>query len=376
MKTDGSDRAEKSRGNGKLEKSPVQVLKEMMNTDYVKRRFTEVMGEKAPAFIASIMNAAQKSPDLARCEPQSILSSAMVAATLDLPIDSNLGFAAIVPYNIKRKDMQTGKEYWVSLAQFQIMYKGFIQLALRSGQYKTINISPIYEDEFESYDIVTGDVFIHPVEGGYREKEIEEKIIGYVAFFRLLNGYERIEYWSLKKIEAHGKKYSKSYKNPNSLWKKDPHVMYAKTVLKNTLSKWGMLSVSMQTAIVADQAVIKEFDRPIDSDNVSYVDNQESLEVSPGRIDLQEEGTGDTASEGGEKAEQENDAEQEPVKDTAAQSDAGEKAVAVDRESVPARKPGSNGTKTNNLFPQDEEQALEEQYEQQMAGVEPPDFGG
>ncbi|MDR1587600.1 MAG: recombinase RecT, partial [Treponema sp.] len=260
MKTDGSDRAEKGQGNGKLEKSPVQVLKEMMNSDYVKRRFTEVMGEKAPAFIASVMNAAQKNPDLARCEPQSVLSSAMVAATLDLPIDSNLGFSAIVPYNVKRKDLQTGKEYWVSLAQFQIMYKGFIQLALRSGQYRTINISPIYEDEFESYDIVTGDVFIRPVEGGYREKEMEDKIVGYAAFFRLLNGYERVEYWPVKKIEAHGKKYSKSYKNPNSLWKKEPHVMYAKTVLKNTLSKWGILSVSMQTAMVADQAVIKEFD--------------------------------------------------------------------------------------------------------------------
>jgi recombination protein RecT len=385
MKTDGSDRAEKSRGNGKLEKSPVQVLKEMMNTDYVKRRFTEVMGKKAPAFIASIMNAAQKIPGLARCEPQSILSSAMVAATLDLPIDSNLGFAAIVPYNIKMKDMQTGKEYWASLAQFQIMYKGFIQLALRSGQYKTINISPIYEDEFESYDIVTGDVLIHPVEGGYREKEIEEKIIGYVAFFRLLNGYERIEFWSLKKIEAHGKKYSKSYKNPNSLWQKDPHVMYAKTVLKNTLSKWGILSVSMQTAIIADQAVIKEFDKPIDSDNVNYIDNQESMEVSPGQIDLQEE-TNDTASESGGKAEAQQGKGEDSRENKQEQNPPPDESLRPSPQRPPERKPdpvpagrsnnSTPGKKTNGLFSWDEEKALEEQYERQMAGVEPPDFGG
>jgi recombination protein RecT len=391
MRTDGSDKAEKTRGNGQLEKSPVQVLKEMMNTDYVKQRFTEVMGEKAPAFIASIMNAAQKSPDLARCEPRSILSSAMVAATLDLPIDSNLGFSAIVPYNVKRKDPQTGKEYWVSLAQFQIMYKGFIQLALRSGQYKKINISPIYEDEFESYDIVTGDVFIHPVEGGYREKEIEEKIIGYVAFFRLLNGYERIEYWSLEKINAHGEKYSRSYKNPNSLWKKDPHVMYAKTVLKNSLSKWGILSVSMQTAMVADQAVIKEYDKPIDGDNVSYIDNQEGVEASPGRIDLQE-GADDIALEGGGKVGPENDTKQEAAKDTTARTGAEEEgAMAADEpapaaekaakaaanqepDPVPAGKPRSNGAGANNLFPRGEESALEEQYQRQAGGVEPPEF--
>ena len=144
MKTDGSDQSEKLKS---LERSPVQSLKEMLNSEYAKKRFMEVMGEKSAAFLASVLNAAQKNPELAKCDPQSVLSSAMVAATLDLPIDSNLGFSAIVPYNTKRRD-KDGMEYWVSLAQFQIMYKGFIQLALRSGQYKTINVSPIYEDEF------------------------------------------------------------------------------------------------------------------------------------------------------------------------------------------------------------------------------------
>lgn len=240
-------------------------LKDMVNSDYVKKRFLEVMGEKAPAFLASVLNAMRTNPMLSKCEPQSILSSAMVAATLDLPIDPSLGFAAIVPYNTKGR----------MLGQFQIMYKGFIQLALRSGQYKTINVAPIYEDEFKSYDIITGDVIIEPVEDGYRAQDMQDKIAGYAAFFRLLNGFERIEYWPLKKIVAHGKRFSKSFSKDFSLWKTDPHVMYAKTVLKNTLSKWGILSVSMQMAMKTDQAAIRDFDKPLDDANVEYVDSGE-----------------------------------------------------------------------------------------------------
>jgi recombination protein RecT len=347
MKTDGSDVNEKKKS---IERSPVQSLKEMMNSEYVKKRFMEVMGEKSAAFFASVLNAAQKSPDLAKCDPQSVLSSAMVAATLDLPIDSNLGFSAIVPYNTKRKD-KDGKEYWVSLAQFQIMYKGFIQLALRSGQYKTINVSPIYEDEFESYDIITGDIQIHPVDDGFRAQENEEKIVGYAAFFRLLNGYERIEYWSLKKLQAHGKWYSKSYEKPNSLWQKNPHAMYAKTVLKNTLSKWGILSISMQSAIMADQAVIREFDKPIDDENIRYIDaNERTLEA--GNTEDAEKNRAVEAPESGvsesvpveEKSAKE---ESEPVAQAARQTAEGKSAA---------------------LFPQDEDEALEEQYRRSQGG--------
>jgi recombination protein RecT len=358
MKTDGSDRAEKGKA---LEPSPIQSLKGLLNSEYVKKRFLEVMGEKATAFIASILNAAQKNPELAKCEPNSILSSAMVAATLDLPIDSNLGFSAIVPYNTKRKDAQ-GRDYWVSLAQFQIMYKGFIQLALRSGQYKTINVSPIYEDEFESYDIITGDIIIHPVEGGYREREDLEKIIGYVAFFRLLNGYERLEYWSLKKIEAHGKRYSKSFSNPNGLWKKDPHAMYAKTVLKNTLSRWGILSVTMQSAIVADQAVIKEFDKPIDGDNVNYIDTNETKELPPEQTGSEPESESEAAAK-----------DQQP--DQNAETPEASKAP-KESAAPPPGNPPVKGNTGDNLFPDDEAKALEEQYEREQAGAaDGPDWG-
>jgi recombination protein RecT len=374
MKTDGSDQDEKGKA---LERSPVQSLKDLLNSEYVKHRFMEVMGEKATVFLASILNAVQKNPDLAKCDQKSLLSAAMVAATLDLPIDSNLGFAAIVSYNTKFFDKKNKKEYWVTLAQFQIMYKGFIQLALRSGQYKTINVSPIYEDEFESYDIITGDIIIHPVQGGYREQENYDKIIGYAAFFRLINGFERLEYWPLSKIIAHGKKYSKSFDKASGLWKKDPHAMYAKTVLKNSLSKWGILSVVMQNAIATDQGVLKDWRKPIDSENVNYFDNNlvteegEAAEVTEGVTEEQSPNQ-DTGANGNESQQAENgsDPAQNPVSTT-------EKPENKEPETkAPEPTAAAEGNGDQGLFSPEESAALEQQYQKHHAGNEYPDFGG
>jgi recombination protein RecT len=238
-------------------------LKDLFNKDYVKNRFAEVMGEKSAAFLASVLNAIRLNSMLEECDQASVLSSAMAAAALDLPIDSSLGFSAIVPYRTKGR----------LVAQFQIMTKGFVQLALRSGQYKTMNVGPIYKDELKGYDIVTGDVFIEPVENGFRAQEREDMVAGYVAFFRLLNGFERREYWPMGKIVAHGKRYSKSFNNEYGLWKTDLPAMASKTVLKNMISKWGILSTSMQMAVKVDQASIKDFDAPLGDDaNLDYVD--------------------------------------------------------------------------------------------------------
>jgi recombination protein RecT len=362
MKTDGSDHGEKS-----LERSPVQSLKDLLNSDYVKNRFLEVMGEKATAFLASVLNAIQKTPELAKCDQGSLLSSAMVAATLDLPIDSNLGFSAIIPYRQKMIDKKTKEEYYITLAQFQIMYKGFIQLALRSGQYKTINVSPIYEDEFESYDIITGDMCIHPVAGGFREQENYEKIIGYVAFFRLINGFERIEYWSLSKIKAHGKKHSKSFRNPSSLWNKDPHAMYAKTVLKNTLSKWGILSVTMQNAVTADQAVLKDFRKSITEENLDYVDAQTDEDGETENAD--EAVTEEKPPE--QSAGTENGTPTEETEKPTKESEKPEKEPETKPE-VKAETPKENGKPQDGLFTADEEKDLEKLNKSNKSNY--PDF--
>lgn len=247
-------------------------IKELVKEEYVIREFQKVLQEKASAFLASVISATNRSPQLAGCKPKDILASAMIAAQLDLPIDSNLGFAAIVPYKDKNGN---------PVAQFQIMYKGFIQLAMRTGQYETINVVEIYEDELKHYDLITGAIKVEYVPNGFRENGKEDKIIGYAAHFSLINGYKKTEYWPLGKIQSHGKKYSKSFGNQYGLWKTNPHAMYSKTVLKNMISKWGILSTVMQKAIIADQATAKSLEGGIDQDNLEYFDNAEETIDAP-----------------------------------------------------------------------------------------------
>jgi len=244
-------------------------LKDLVNADYTKKRFAEVMGEKSAAFLASIMNATRTNPALADADPKSVLSSAMVAATLDLPIDGSLGFAAIVPYRNKGR----------AVAQFQIMTKGFMQLALRTGQYATVNVGPVYADEYHGSNIITGDVDIQQVPGGFRSQFDDTKIVGYVCYFRLLNGYECTRYWTVEEVKAHGKRYSKSFDNEYGLWRTNFDAMARKTVLKNTLSKWGILSTTMQMALKTDQAAIADGENG--TPEVDYVDapDQEAIEA-------------------------------------------------------------------------------------------------
>ncbi len=238
----------------------------LANVNY-KKRFEEILGKKAAGFMSSIINISS-SPSLNGCEPNSIVSSAVVAATLDLPIDQNLGFAYIVPYNDKNK----GK-----VAQFQMGYKGFIQLAMRSGQYKTISSSEVYEGEIERYNRITGEIEFN---NDFTPDE-NSTVVGYIAYFKLLNGFEKYLYMATKELQAHGKKYSQSYKSKNqwakdnSLWNTDFHSMATKTVLKLLLSKYGILSIEMQKALETDQAVIKDDvanGGEINSSNVDYVD--------------------------------------------------------------------------------------------------------
>lgn len=243
----------------------------IVNSDYVKQRFTEVMGERSAAFLASILNATRTTPALKDCTPQSVISSSMVAATLDLPIDGSLGFSALVPY--KNKGQME--------AQFQIMTKGFVQLALRTGQYKVIHVGPVYADEYHGENPITGEVDIRPVVGGIREKNDESQAVGYVCYFRLVNGYECTRYWSMERILAHGKKYSKSFGNEYGMWRTNLPAMAAKTVLKNTLSRWGILSTTMQMAVKFDQAVVRDYSKGPAEIEAAYVDSIEGEGTAP-----------------------------------------------------------------------------------------------
>lgn len=260
----------------KRQVGPVQQVKLLLNEDTVKKRFTDVLGKKAPQFMASIVNVVSASTQLKQCDANSIMAASFVAASFDLPIDSNLGFAALVPYKKSFKDKETGQWVKKDLAQFQMMYKGFVQLAIRTGQYEKMNCSEVYEDELRSYNPITGECeFVTDFSQTHqRENGETDKIVGYYAWFRLVSGFTKELYMSKNEVTNHAKKYSQLYRydlNDNktsSKWSTDFDAMAKKTVIKLLLSKWGILSVEMQRAIADDQ---KTFD---EDGNEEYGDNQ------------------------------------------------------------------------------------------------------
>lgn len=225
----------------------VQEVKALLATDEVKNRFREILDKKAPQFMASIVNVISTNTSLQKCDVKSIMSSAFVAASFDLPIDQNLGFAAIVPYGKK--------------AQFQMMYKGFVQLAIRSGQYKSMNTSEVFEDELISYNPITGQIKFSEKESIQRKEGNLDKVVGFYANFELLSGFKKDLYMSCDAVRFHAQKYSVAYKydirkkEQSSLWSTDFFIMGKKTVLKLLLSKYGVLSIQMQKALLDDQQV-------------------------------------------------------------------------------------------------------------------------
>lgn len=272
----------------------VNQVKAMLSEDKVKKKFTEILGQKAPQFMASITNTVSGSAQLKKCPAASIIGAAFVAATYDLPIDSNLGFAAIVPYNESVLNPQTKQYEKVPRAQFQMMYKGFIQLAIRSGYYEKMNYAVVYEDELQSYNPITGEIkFVEDFSNcTQRDAGDATHVAGYYAWFRLKTGYSQELYMSKRAVDNHARKYSQSYRNDlnknkrSSKWTTDFEAMALKTVIKLLLSKWGILSVDMQRAIQDDQ---KTFDGEGDG---SYGDNKPDAlppAQDPFQIDQQEE---------------------------------------------------------------------------------------
>lgn len=215
--------------------TPYQQLKQMINSDDIKARFKEILGQKSPGFLASLLNTVYLSDYLKDADPSTIMTSALTAAALDLPVDPNIGMSYIIPYNVKGR----------KVARFQIGYKGYIQLALRSGQYTTINVVEIYQGEEVKVDRLTGKVVLNGKRNG-------DDVIGYVAYFRLLNGFEKYLYMGKHEITEHAKKFSKSYGNATSVWTTNFDAMAKKTVLKALISKYGILSIQMQGVIESD----------------------------------------------------------------------------------------------------------------------------
>ena len=215
-----------------------QTLAVLLQREDIRQRFADVLGAKAPAFMTSVLSTVNTNTNLAKCSANGIIAAAMIAAALDLPVDPNLGFSYIVPYG--------------NQAQLQIGAKGFVQLAMRSGLYRTMNVSEVYEGQIKNHNPLTGKMELG--------EKASDKVIGYVAYFELLTGFEKYLFMTTAEIEAHAKKYSKTYSFRGGVWQTNFHGMAMKTVLKRLLSKYGPLSIDarMQSAVNADQAAVKK----------------------------------------------------------------------------------------------------------------------
>ena len=235
-----------------------QKISAWLGREDVRQKFVAVLDKHADSFISSLLALVNETPQLANiAEPATVMTAALQAATLKLPINKNLGFAHIVPYKGK--------------AQFQMGWKGFVQLAERTGQYKTIHAGVVYEGQVKDIDFITGQII--------KGEKISNKVIGYVAYIEMVNGFSKTFYMTKEEMQEHAKKYSQAYAYDlqrgykNSPWSTNFDAMATKTVLKLLIGKYGIMSVdtqsaSLATALAADGAAIGK------NGELDYIDNQ------------------------------------------------------------------------------------------------------
>lgn len=219
-----------------------------MTNDAVKQQISNVVGKNADKFITAITSAVNANPALSECTNSSIVSAALLGTSLNLSPSPQLGQFYLVPFNDNVNHRKA--------AQFILGYKGYIQLALRSGQYKKLNVLSIKEGELVKYDPLNEDIDVHLIED--EEEREKAPTIGYFAMFEYLNGFRKTMYWSRTKMEAHARKYSKGYAAHKgyTFWEKDFDGMAYKTMLRQLISKWGIMSIEMASAIDADMSVV------------------------------------------------------------------------------------------------------------------------
>lgn len=233
----------------------VPALKSMLASQAIKKQIKSLLGDRAGHFIMAIVQVVEGTPQLQEADPQSIINAAIASAVLNLPIEKNLGFAYIVPYRDKEKGM---------IAQFQMGYKGYIQLALRSGEYKFINSIEVKEGELKGYNLLTGELELEFIED--LDERIITKTIGYASYIEFNNGFRNTLFMTEAQVKNHAKKYSQAYQYDlnkgykYSNWSKNFEAMALKTVLKLNLSKYGALSVEVQKALQTDGLVIEDID--------------------------------------------------------------------------------------------------------------------
>lgn len=244
-----------------------------MTSTVVQKKVNDILGDEKSGkrFISAIVSAVNNNPQLKECDNASILSGALLGESLNLSPSPQLGNYYLVPF----KDKDRGQ-----VATFQLGYKGYIQLAIRSGQYKKLNVLAIKEGELIKYDPLNEEIEVNLIED--EEKREKAKTIGYYAMFEYVNGFKKAMYWSKAKMEAHALQYSKGYqaKKGYTFWEKDFDAMAFKTMLRQLISKWGVMSIDMQQAYENDMAYIKEDGTKeyFDNDNNDFISNAEIVE--------------------------------------------------------------------------------------------------
>lgn len=251
--------------NSLVKQNQKQTFSAFLATDAMKKKINEMVGgEKGQQFVTSIISAVSTNPQLAECENSSIVSAALLGQALNLSPSPQLGQYYMVPFNDSKRGCK--------VAQFQIGYKGYIQLAIRSGQYKKLNVLAIKEGELKKYDPLNEEIEVELMEN--EEEREKAETIGYYAMFEYLNEFRKTLYWSKQKMEAHALKYSMGYraKKGYTFWEKDFDGMAYKTMLRQLISKWGIMSVdlTMQKALESDMAVIN------DNGTYDYIDNTDA----------------------------------------------------------------------------------------------------
>lgn len=243
-----------------LEEKPMDVntdltISQYINSTNVIKSIKTVLKDRTAQFTTSVISLASSNEKLKDCDKKSLLGACLTAASLNLPINQNLGFAYIIPYTDRKSGM--------TIAQFQMGYKGFIQLAQRSGQFKTINVSDVKEGEIKGINRLTGEI-----EFSWTEENRESlKTIGFVGYLKLTNGFEKSLYMTNEELKKHGVRFSQTMRKGYGLWVDDFDAMAKKTVIKLLLSKYAPLTTEMAKAQEVDQAVIEE-------DQIKYLDNK------------------------------------------------------------------------------------------------------
>lgn len=265
---------QKTNQNLSTQVTGIKSLSNFLNSDSIKSKFIEVLGDKdkGVAFVTSVLSVVNSNGQLADADQNSLYTAALMSATLDLPINPSIGHSFLVPFKTRQADGT-----YKTMVQFQISAKGIKQLAMRSGQFLKINDSDVRDGEIKSIDRMTGEINFDWIQDD--KERLSKPVVGYVSYFKLVNGFESTFYMTKEEVELHAKTYSQTYKKfGTGLWKDMFDKMASKTVIKLHLSKDAPLSTTVQKALVSDQAVIKNdnftAEETVDVE-AEYVDNQE-----------------------------------------------------------------------------------------------------